>query len=213
MSKSQSPKFQKPQLFFFGGIWHLKSIWNLICWVCNRFPLSSLPFHAPVSFSFSYIKNRGHSRKNQTPLRPFQQLQFIFIFELEAIHHPWGGFSAPGRKVLLSSQTSGDFPLSFDSPGIRKGERGKRDFFRKTREAPVGGSWDHILFWQAGKPFRPDLGLKVNSSTPRHQCRGLLRVDPERRFLHRSEGRSLAPPNGSRLDFTDTVKSSIDFFL
>jgi CBS domain containing-hemolysin-like protein len=24
---------------------------------------------------------------------------------------------------------------------------------------------------------------KVNPSTPRHKCRGLLRVDPERRFL------------------------------
>jgi len=40
------------------------------------------------------------------------------------------------------------------------------------------------------------LGNKVNPSTPRHQCRGLLRVDPERRVPHRPEGRGLAPPNG-----------------
>jgi len=43
---------------------------------------------------------------------------------------------------------------------------------------------------------------KINPSTPRHQCPGLLRVDPERRFTHRPEGRCLPPSNGSKLRAT-----------
>jgi len=38
---------------------------------------------------------------------------------------------------------------------------------------------------------------EVNPSTPQHKCWALLRVDPERRFTPRPEGRGLAPPNGS----------------
>jgi len=44
---------------------------------------------------------------------------------------------------------------------------------------------------------RPFVIQEVNPSTPQHKCWGLLRVDPERRFTPRPEGRGLAPPNGS----------------
>jgi hypothetical protein len=39
---------------------------------------------------------------------------------------------------------------------------------------------------------------KVNPSAPRHKCRGLLRVDPERRFL--------PPPSKAGLSAVDRVK-------
>jgi len=39
--------------------------------------------------------------------------------------------------------------------------------------------------------------LKVNPSTPQPEGWGLLRVDPERRFLSRPKRQRLAPSNGS----------------
>ncbi len=41
------------------------------------------------------------------------------------------------------------------------------------------------------------LELKVNPSAPPHECRGLLRIDPERRSHPRLQRRGLAPSNGS----------------
>jgi len=41
---------------------------------------------------------------------------------------------------------------------------------------------------------------KVNPSTPRPECLGLLRVNPERRFLSRLKRRGLAPPNGLTIE-------------
>ena len=42
----------------------------------------------------------------------------------------------------------------------------------------------------------PSLQSKVNPSAPRHKCRGLLRVDPERRFSPALKGRGFTPSNG-----------------
>jgi len=42
-----------------------------------------------------------------------------------------------------------------------------------------------------------EMTIHVNPSTPQHKCWGLLRVDPERRFIPHPKGWGLAPPNGS----------------
>ena len=72
-------------------------------------------------------------------------------------------------------------------------------------------SWKGRLQWQLQRERVEQRGVsvskKINPLGPRHKCIGLLRVDPERRFKHRPEGRSvrlssaeaLAPSNGSNL--------------
>ena len=48
------------------------------------------------------------------------------------------------------------------------------------------------------KLLRPVNLNEVNPSTPRHKCRGLLRVDPERRFL--------SPPSDAGVSAVERVK-------
>jgi hypothetical protein len=64
------------------------------------------------------------------------------------------------------------------------------------------------------KDFIPDLfkqTFPVNPSTPQHKCWGLLRVDPERRFIHRPKGRSLTPPNGSKISVVENFSFGVTF--
>ncbi len=50
------------------------------------------------------------------------------------------------------------------------------------------------------KEERQVLFLEVNPSTPWPEGLGLLRVNPERRFLSRLKRRGLAPPNGLTIE-------------
>ena len=50
----------------------------------------------------------------------------------------------------------------------------------------------------------PPKRVRLNPSTPKHKCRGLLRVDPERRFF--------TPPSKAGLGAAERVKSRLDSF-
>jgi hypothetical protein len=82
--------------------------------------------------------------------------------------------------------------------------------FIRLRRRPRVYPWSSILpldnftnFVKVSHPllsfddFKMLCSVQVDPSTPQPEGWGLLRVDPERRFLPRPKGRGLAPSNGS----------------
>jgi hypothetical protein len=85
-------------------------------------------------------------------------------------------------------------------------------YIKKPREHGVADqiSWREKSQWQLHRKRVEQNGVsvlkKINPSTPRHKCLGLLRVDPERRFIHRPEGWSVRLNSSRSLGAVEWVK-------
>jgi len=85
-------------------------------------------------------------------------------------------------------------------------------YIKKPREYGVADqiSWKGKLQWQLQRERVEQRGVsvlkKINPLGPRHKCMGLLRVDAERRFKHRPEGRSVRLSSRRSLGAVEWVK-------